>query len=111
MIRIKREDLYSRTYDILTAIGEEPENAKIAADCLIRSDARGITTHGTYLLSPIVERAKAACLSLPTKIINDHLRMARLPSLMAEMAWARLPASTRLTCRSSGLQNLGSALC
>ena len=68
MIRVNREQLYSCTYEILTAIGEDPEGAKIAADCLIRSDARGITTHGTYLLSPIVERAKAACLSLPTKI-------------------------------------------
>jgi LDH2 family malate/lactate/ureidoglycolate dehydrogenase len=45
---------------------------------LIFADSRGITTHGTYLLSPIVNRAKAAQLSLPTsvKTILDNAAVA-----------------------------------
>ncbi len=68
MIRVNREELYSCAYEILLAVGENPEGAKIVAECLIRSDLRGITTHGTYLLSPIVNRVNASCLALPTKI-------------------------------------------
>lgn len=73
MIRINRQDLYSCAYEILLAIGEYPEGAKVVAESLIYSDARGITTHGTYLLTPIVNRIEASCLTLPTKttVVNE----------------------------------------
>ena len=74
MIRINRGKLYSCAYEILVAIGENPDGANIVAESLVRSDSRGITTHGTYLLTPIVNRVKASRLSLPTKIsiISDN---------------------------------------
>ncbi len=78
MIKVRQEDLYVCANEILLAIGESKEGAKIVAESLIRSDARGITTHGTYLLAPIVNRVKAAQLSLPTKtsIILDEAAIA-----------------------------------
>jgi LDH2 family malate/lactate/ureidoglycolate dehydrogenase len=74
MRNVKQEELYSCAYEILLAAGENPDGAKTVTDSLIRSDARGTTTHGTYLLTPIVERVKAVQLSLPTKtsIVVDN---------------------------------------
>jgi LDH2 family malate/lactate/ureidoglycolate dehydrogenase len=74
MTNVKQEELYACSYEILLAAGENPDGAKIVSDSLIRSDARGTTTHGTYLLSPIVERIKVNQIILPTKtsvVIND----------------------------------------
>lgn len=53
--------------------GESSENAAIVAQNLIKADARGITTHGTYLLTPIWERVQAKQLPLPTdaRIVSD----------------------------------------
>lgn len=65
--------LLESTIEILIACGESAENATIVARNLIKADARGITTHGTYLLTPIWERVQARQLSLPTQahIISD----------------------------------------
>jgi LDH2 family malate/lactate/ureidoglycolate dehydrogenase len=74
MAKVKQEELYSCAYKILLAIGENPKGAKIVADSLIRSDSRGTTTHGTYLLSPIVDRVRVNQLNLPTKtsiVVNE----------------------------------------
>ena len=72
-MKIQFDLLYKCTVDILMACGESEKNAEIVAQNLIKADARGITTHGTYLLSPIWERVKANQLSLPTnaKLIID----------------------------------------
>jgi LDH2 family malate/lactate/ureidoglycolate dehydrogenase len=76
--KIKLADLYSCVDEILLALGESSEGAKIVADSLVYADSRGITTHGSYLLTPIVNRVKAAQLSLPTQtsIILDESAIA-----------------------------------
>lgn len=62
--------LYECAVEILTACGETPENAEVVAKNMIEADAKGITTHGTYLLRPIWKRAQAKQLGLPT---NAHV--------------------------------------
>jgi len=54
--------------EILKGYGENKESALLAADCLVKADMRGISTHGTYLLIPMFQRVKAGMLNLPTKI-------------------------------------------
>ncbi|OQB24196.1 MAG: putative oxidoreductase YjmC [Firmicutes bacterium ADurb.Bin182] len=58
---------------ILIACGEEKTNAYVAAKSMVKADARGITTHGTYLLTPIYKRIQVNQLSLPTKatVVKD----------------------------------------
>ncbi|HSN94356.1 MAG TPA: Ldh family oxidoreductase, partial [Anaerolineaceae bacterium] len=56
------------------AAGESPDNAKIVAESLCKADARGVTTHGSYLLTPIFDRVKVGQLALPTKaslVVNE----------------------------------------
>jgi LDH2 family malate/lactate/ureidoglycolate dehydrogenase len=67
-MRIDSGKLQNVAVDILMACGESRENAEMVAECMIRADLRGITTHGTYLLTPIYKRYLAKQLSLPTKI-------------------------------------------
>jgi LDH2 family malate/lactate/ureidoglycolate dehydrogenase len=67
IVKINYEDLYSCAYELLVALGENPEGAKVVADSMVYSDLRGVTTHGSYLLNPIANRVKASQLSLPTK--------------------------------------------
>jgi len=54
--------------EILKGYGENEKSALLAADCLVKADMRGISTHGTYLLIPMFQRVKARMLDLPTKI-------------------------------------------
>lgn len=72
-MKINRDLLYACAIDVLLALGETPENAKIAAENFCQADSRGVTTHGTYLLSPIFDRVQVNQLSLPTmpKIVVD----------------------------------------
>lgn len=65
-MRICKENLFDCAVDLLIAAGESLEGAQIVAESLCISDAKGITTHGTYLLTPIFKRAKVNQLSLPT---------------------------------------------
>jgi LDH2 family malate/lactate/ureidoglycolate dehydrogenase len=65
---INPDKLDECTVELLLAAGESPENAKLVADNLCKADARGITTHGTYLLSPIFERVAEHQLSMPTQV-------------------------------------------
>ena len=70
-MRIAYQDLYNATLKILAACGESEKNAAIVAESMCRADARGIATHGTYLLTPIWERVKAKQLTLPTKAVLE----------------------------------------
>jgi LDH2 family malate/lactate/ureidoglycolate dehydrogenase len=72
-VKLQYNLLLESTIEILIACGESTQNAVIVAGNLIKADVRGITTHGTYLLTPIWERVKARQLVLPTqaKIISD----------------------------------------
>jgi len=65
---IKEEQLKKIATEILKAYGEGETNASLAADCLVKADLRGISTHGTYLLIPIFDRIQAGMISIPTKI-------------------------------------------
>ena len=70
-MKLAYQDLYTATVKILTACGESEKNAAIVADSMCRADARGIATHGTYLLTPIWERVKVKQLTLPTKAVLE----------------------------------------
>ncbi len=77
-MRINREDLFECAVSFLVAAGEALEGAQIVADNLCKADARGVTTHGTYLLTPIHKRLKADLLALPTTLTVpiDHAAVA-----------------------------------
>lgn len=66
-MKIQYNILFESAVEILLACGENEKNANVVAKNLIKADARGITTHGTYLLTPIWERVQAKQLSLPTE--------------------------------------------
>lgn len=72
-MKIQWDDLFACIVDLLNSAGESPEGAKITAEAFCLADSRGITTHGSYLLTPIFERVKVNQLSLPTraKVIQD----------------------------------------
>lgn len=59
---------------ILANLGEDKANADIASSIMVWADARGVATHGTYLLTPIAKRAKAKMIELPTQVttIKDN---------------------------------------
>jgi LDH2 family malate/lactate/ureidoglycolate dehydrogenase len=65
-MKINKADLVDCTYELLLAAGESEENAKLVADNFCKADARGVTTHGTYLLTPIFYRIEVGQLVLPT---------------------------------------------
>ncbi len=77
-MKINRDWLYACAMDVLLALGETPENAKIAAENFCQADSRGITTHGTYLLTPIFDRVQVKQLSLPTTptLVTDEMAIA-----------------------------------
>lgn len=77
-MKIDRDLLYACATDVLLALGESPENASIAAENFCQADSRGVTTHGTYLLSPIFDRVQVNQLSLPTTpaLIIDEAAIA-----------------------------------
>ena len=72
-MKLQYKVLYEIVAEILTACGESAENAAIA-ESLVKADARGITTHGTYLLTTIWKRVLAGQLSLPTiaRLVKDE---------------------------------------
>jgi LDH2 family malate/lactate/ureidoglycolate dehydrogenase len=73
-MRVPKDNLKKGVVEILISFGESPEGAERVADCLIKADMRGVSTHGTYLLKPISDRAKIKMLTLPTKpefVMND----------------------------------------
>ena len=65
---VSEEKLKKVISEILKGYGENEESALLAADCLVKADMRGVSTHGTYLLIPMLQRVKAGMLDLPTKI-------------------------------------------
>ena len=68
-MKVAYRDLFNGAVKILTACGENESNAEITAGNMCRADARGIATHGVYLLTPIWKRVKAGQLTLPTNAI------------------------------------------
>ena len=70
-MRIAYQELFDAAVKILKACGEDEKNAEITAKNMCRADARGIDTHGVYLLTPIWKRIKAGQLTLPTKAVLE----------------------------------------
>jgi LDH2 family malate/lactate/ureidoglycolate dehydrogenase len=72
-MRIPVNTLKQGAEEILKYLGETPENAVKIADGLVKADMRGVSTHGTYLLSVISMRVQGGQLKLPTipKIVSD----------------------------------------
>lgn len=66
-MKIDVNKLRGAAVEILKACGESDAGAATVADSMIMADSRGITTHGTYLLSPIQKRVEVGQLPLPTK--------------------------------------------
>lgn len=60
--------LKAASKEILIACGESAQGAEYVADYMVLADKRGITTHGTYLLTPIYKRAKVNQITLPTNV-------------------------------------------
>lgn len=54
--------------EILTGLGEERDNAEIAAEIMVRSDMRGVSTHGINLIRQIVKRKAVGMISIPTHV-------------------------------------------
>ena len=65
---ISEKKLKKVIVEILKGYGENEEAALLAADCIVKAEMRGISTHGTYFLIPMFQRVKAGMLNLPTKI-------------------------------------------
>jgi LDH2 family malate/lactate/ureidoglycolate dehydrogenase len=78
MVKVDYKDLYQCVYKIFISLGETEEGARIETESLVNSDSRGVSTHGTYYLFPIVDRIKASLFNLPTKptIILDNSNIA-----------------------------------
>lgn len=65
---ISEKKLKKIIVEILKGYGENEETALLVADCIVKAEMRGISTHGTYFLIPMFQRVKAGMLNLPTKI-------------------------------------------
>lgn len=70
---INRNQLKEAAATILKYCGESVENAELVSESMVRNDSRGITTHGTYLLTPIIDRVNCGQLTLPTTpvVVSD----------------------------------------
>lgn len=79
-MRIAEDRLLEVAGDILVRLGEEPENARVAASSLVRADMRGVSTHGINLLRLVSQRVEAGMLSLPTRVsvVSDDGATARM---------------------------------
>lgn len=67
--------LREEVIEVLVGLGEKYEQSEWTADCLIKADMRGISTHGVHLLKSIAQRTHAGMLNLPTNIdiiMNDE---------------------------------------
>jgi LDH2 family malate/lactate/ureidoglycolate dehydrogenase len=67
-MKVDERTLRDATEEILALLGEERENARIAADSMVGADMRGVTTHGVNLLRMVSQRVAAKMLDLPTRI-------------------------------------------
>jgi len=71
---VEANKLRSVAEEVLKGLGEREENAKKVAEMLVRADARGISTHGVYLLNVMAMRVEGGQLRLPTdvRVISDR---------------------------------------
>jgi LDH2 family malate/lactate/ureidoglycolate dehydrogenase len=72
-MKVSADLLKKGAEEILKYLGETSENAVKIAEILVRADMRGVSTHGTYLLTVISMRVKGGQLKLPTlpRVISD----------------------------------------
>lgn len=71
---VNAEYLKEVAVEILKGLGEKEKRAREAADILVRADMRGISTHGTYLLTLMARRVEEKVLNIPTsiKMVSDN---------------------------------------
>lgn len=71
---VNAEYLKEVAIEILKGLGEEENRAREAAEILVRADMRGISTHGTYLLTLMAKRVEEKVLNIPTPItvVSDN---------------------------------------
>lgn len=65
-MRVNALELQKAAALVLTSLGEDPKDAVAVAECLVYADMTGISTHGTYLLKMVCDRADAKMLNIPT---------------------------------------------
>lgn len=69
-MRIAYEKYQDIVQTMLEHMGEDSTNAKIAAGIIAVCDARGISTHGSHMLTLIYARRKVNQLQLPTQLTH-----------------------------------------
>ncbi len=71
---VNADKLKEVAVEILKGLGEDEKKAREAADILVRADMRGISTHGTYLLTLMAKRVEEKVLDIPTRltIVSDE---------------------------------------
>jgi LDH2 family malate/lactate/ureidoglycolate dehydrogenase len=67
-MRIPEAELREIAEEILLRLGEDGDNARIAAAALVSADMRGVSTHGINLLRLVSQRAAAGMLAIPTRV-------------------------------------------
>ena len=79
-MKVSADTLHRCVQEILEKTGETKEQARIAADIIVKCDARGISTHGSHMLNLIYLRRKVGQLQFPTKVelIRDNAATALL---------------------------------
>jgi len=65
-MKIQAKHIKDAALHILRACGESETGAAVVAESMLHADMRGVTTHGTYMLTPIYKRAQACQLTMPT---------------------------------------------
>jgi LDH2 family malate/lactate/ureidoglycolate dehydrogenase len=80
-VMIRRADLFKTTTDIFGAFGMPPEDAELAADCLVTADIRGCETHGVSNMLRVYKKAFEAGKINPTpnwKITHETSAVATI---------------------------------
>lgn len=67
-MRIPEKLLRDAAREILIGLGETREGAEIAAEILVSSDMRGVSTHGVNLLRQISKRKDVGMITIPTRV-------------------------------------------
>ncbi|MBR2670397.1 MAG: Ldh family oxidoreductase [Solobacterium sp.] len=67
-MRIDKDSLKSNLNALLISLGESEENAETVSRYMTMCDARGVTTHGSYMINPVCDRREAGMMELPTRL-------------------------------------------
>ncbi|MGE0117330.1 MAG: Ldh family oxidoreductase [Dongiaceae bacterium] len=91
-VRISYSELESWATDILTSAGMAGEEARLAAQALVRTDARGFPTHGVARLKSYLSKARDGELNLrarPITTVADGVVRIKADRQFGQVAGAR----------------------